>query len=265
MPDIASGDMTFGERIGRRFGPDARKLFDQMVSDAEIGPHIRILSPERVMDGVKAALDLASYLEAKQDEGALSAALRGVFAGITGRLPLRAISPAAVPARPTTDGLVEGLTGLCDAKESLPQKMLNADFDLPALRSATVRIIVLRAAAAATMRFAGSVLRNLAVLEDGSVKVLRECYGMVRSAAQADSALWEFLEPTETYLFGAAQQGADTRARMDAARKDAFAAGKEEAQHAAERKVRDSLADEIISLSEDLRRSATGRGPGEPR
>ena len=60
---------------------------------------------------------------------------------------------------------------------------------------------------------------------------------------------------TEDYLYAPAQQAVVTRTKMDDARKEAFSAGEKQALRTAERNVRDSLADEIVTLSDDLRRS----------
>lgn len=263
MAPVNLSEMTIGERISQRLGKDAGKAFDQIMSDPEIAPYVRVLSPQQIEDGTKSVLDLSSYLGNKLDALELPRAMKGLFLAMHGRLPLRVIAPEATPKRPQEAGLVEALGGLCDAKEALSVKMANADFDVAALRAQTRQIVVLRGLARATVRFTSAVLRNLAVLEDGGFSVLKNAYNMVRSAATADEALWDYLEGVETYLYGSAQAAAESRSKMDAARKEAFTAGQQGAQHAAERKVRDSLADEIVQLSDDLRRSFAPTKPGD--
>jgi hypothetical protein len=217
-----------------------------------------LLGTGPVSDGLRASLMLHDFVAGKLTRKELVPALRGTVFGVHEQLPLRSISQEETPARPTEARSLEALRGLSAAKRNQPVKMANADFDPLALEAEADDIELLRGMTEIALRFAGTLLRNLAVKEDGAVKVLKRSYPKVREAGKADDTLGVFLGVVEEYLYAPAQQGADTRARLDTVRKESFAAGEQQALRSAERTVRKGLADEILSLSEDLRRSVEG-------
>lgn len=266
MPPINRSEMDdVLSQVEARLGKDKAKALSAILADPELRDQIVIMGPAEREGGVRSAQDVRDFIAGKLERKRLVSAFRGMIFGVHEALPLRSIAQDEAPQRPREAGLPESLRSFCEAKRTLPGKMQNAAFDPMALESEADEIDLLRGLLGVSVRFTGTLLRNLAQREDGACRVMKSAYANVRQAGKSDDPLGVFLGAVEDYLYGAAQQGADNRARMDEVRKTSFAAGEQQALRSAERNVRKSLADEILGLSEDLRRAAAPDDRGAPR
>lgn len=239
-----------------RYGTDFVGKLKSVTDDPQYNNQVFVLNTFGDFTGCLQTL--ADYVNDKATAQAVPGALRTFYKVMGNKLEFTALEDASTVRRPKEVGLIEAINGLCNAKENpnTRVKMINATFDPAALRTKGARIDVLRESTRAAMGFVGGLNRTLVTEETGAFDTLSKSYGKMRPVVQMDEELTDITDDTDTYLYGAAVQGAETtklrKKQKDQMTTDATAT----ARATVHREVQTGVGQAIADLVNQLQSSA---------
>ncbi len=259
--------MSIYDTIRSRLGDAQAKALQQMLKDPEIASLISIRDPANA-DGHQVLARLADFIDDKLSEADLPEAMRLFYKAIAAKLKLRVIPLTEDLKRPKEEGLTEALTAFADTKDadekSSEGKMVNVGVDTTRLRWLTGKIDLTRELLRAEMRFSMALTRNMVTWEVEGEKAMRGNYPLIRPVALSDPELNEALDPVETYLYGAAKEGAQTAKGNRTAEEKQAVAAQEKGMGAARAKARTEIAGELGAYADELRGLSTAPASGQP-
>lgn len=252
MPINFDDPNEFAE-LAKRLGVDPQVLARELQREEDTGHILVRRHVDPIGDGLAGAQHLTEYFNDKLPNAEVPHALGGVFRGVTAKAPIEEHPADRNLKRPKVDGLLECGYQFLDVtgNREFEADMGIARLDRGRLKDLLSQIAFRRDLLSETGSFLDGVLGDTRALEREAADLMGTAYENVRAGCKKDPRLTNATNHIEDYFYGAAQQGAGTRAKVagakgalqDSVGKTNFVKGKEAGQQEMMDKLEAMLAE----------------------